>query len=81
MTRRAFEQLVSEWLDRPAKADLRARVVRAIRRNRKLTGVLKEWIRLQKLVRSAVRAPTSVEWAELKTHIADRLERRANQAR
>ncbi len=80
MKRREFEQLVSEWLDRPEQAGLRTRVLAAVRGNRRLARLLKEWWRLHKLIRDSVGEPADIACADLKARIAARLERGANPA-
>ena len=70
MDREAFEQLVSEWLDRPHDAELRARVRVAVERSPDLARLLDEWTRLDRLVRDSSAAPLNVDWKRFTSRVA-----------
>jgi hypothetical protein len=75
MKHQAFEQLVSEWLDRPAQDDLRASVEAALRADPALARLMSEWLHLNELIRRGLPGPDGVEWDRFKAHLAAQLER------
>lgn len=75
MNRQAFEQLVSEWLDRPAQDDLRARIEAAVRADPALARLMGEWLHLNRLIRGGLPGPHGVEWDRFRARLATLLER------
>jgi hypothetical protein len=75
MNRETLEQLVSEWLDRPERDDLRAAVEAAVAESPALESVKDEWLRLDRLVRGASPGVAGVDWSRLREHIGAALER------
>lgn len=76
MDREAFEQLVSAWLDEPHRADLRARLERAVAAVPELAEVQAAYVRLVELLRRALAEPP-VDWAALKARVAAEIDRAA----
>ncbi len=61
-----FEQLVSEWLDAPERADLRERVETAAGASSALARLRDEWVRLDHLARAALPGVARVDWRRVK---------------
>jgi hypothetical protein len=74
MDREAFEQLVSEWLDQPERADLRARIEAAVVESPAFGRVRDEWLRFDRLIRGAGLHTGRVDWPHFRLRIAERLE-------
>lgn len=75
MKHQAFEQLVSEWLDRPARDVLRARIEAALHADPSLARLMSEWLRLNELIRRGLPGPDGVQWDQFKGRVAALLER------
>lgn len=81
MNRAAFEQLVSEWLDRPGRADLRARVEAALREKPALARVLERWRHLNQLLQAALPSLSGVDSQHFRMRVAQSLAGAAGQGR
>ena len=73
MDRESFEQLVSQWLDHPEDDELRAAVESATAASPALDRLKHEWIRLDRLVRSAAPGVDRVDWPRLRQRISTEL--------
>jgi hypothetical protein len=73
MDRETFEQLVCESLDQPERDDLRAAVEAAVKESPTLARLRDEWIRLDRLMRSAYRDLAIVDWARLRQRVSAKL--------
>ena len=69
MEREAFEQLVSQWLDQPDRADLRERIDLAVAADPELRALLDEWLRLDRVIRAAAHASHTVDWGNFRERI------------
>lgn len=74
MDRETFEQLVSEWLDQPGSDDLRGRIEAAVIQSPALGRVKDDWLRLDRLLRSACPGAEGVGWSRFQQRIAERLD-------
>lgn len=70
-----FEKLVSQWLDHPQDAELRAAVERATAESPELERLRDEWVRLDQLVRGAAPGVDRVDWPRLQQRIGAELAR------
>ena len=74
MDREAFEQLVSDWLDRPEHDELCRAVAAAAAESSELERLKDEWVRLDRLVRSASSAVDQVDWPRFRERIDQALD-------
>lgn len=80
MDREAFEQLVSEWLDTPARGDLRARIDAALAAEPALAELFEQWRRLDGVFRENLPQLPSVKWPRLARRISRAVDREAEDA-
>lgn len=65
----AFERLVSEWLDEPARDDLRRQIDAAITADPALQAVLDAWLRCDRLIKAPLVHLQDVDWPRLAAQI------------
>lgn len=73
MNRSTFERLVSEWLDRPRRGDLRARIAAAIQDQPVFAQLLKHWQHVDDLLHAALPEPKDVAWTSFRIRLAQSL--------
>jgi len=69
MDREAFEQLVSDWLDRPDDVELRRRIARAIEATPELAEVRDQWRRLHALLQAEPTVLRNIRWERFHGHV------------
>ncbi len=67
MDRDAFEKLVAEWLDEPARPGLRRQIEQAVTETPALAEEWVAWTRLDQLVRDATLLPGGIDWQRVRT--------------
>lgn len=66
MTRDAFEQLISEWLDDRHDRSLRARLDAAVAAEPRLAAVLDEWQTFDRRLRDGMPVARGIDWAHFR---------------
>ena len=73
MKRDAFEQIVSAWLDEPARDDLRQQIEAAVREDPQLAAVWAEWQRFDSVLCAGARELPELDWQAVRGWITERV--------
>lgn len=74
MDRETFEQLVSQWIDQPERADLRSQIDAAASESGELNRLKEEWLRLGRLLRYAPPSLDRVDWPRFQQRVVAAIE-------